>query len=332
MLERIKSRLAAARFRKFLVGKNDSARSTRNKKNLKTRSFHLQKIPKSEKPNYASAPRIIKTVWSRILKDKERIAWFWGSSTFVYLLAVRGFGDRLNIQDTIDQARQLGLDNLRTSVTAVEEILASAGSTLGEAANVYQMLFLIIFTMASMWMARQLYSRQKEYRVRDAFYGGTSQFIVFVLVFITLLASLIPLILGNMVSSVLADQGLSLNLMEQTFVFVFVALTWILSFYWLVATGLGLVVASIPGSYPVASIRTGAGIAKHRRLGIVRRLIIIVAFCVSLVSILMLVVTLVLPSVAETAFFAVAIFALFFYNLCFFEMYRELIRTKSDGK
>ncbi len=165
-------------------------------------------------------------------------------------------------------------------------------ATLTDIQKVYMTIIVILTWLSSVWILREVVAGRRP-RLRDGLYNGLAPLLSTVLVFLYLIAQLLPVGILAIVYSALSTVGV---LSEGFGMYLFSAIAIVvgaLTLYWMTATFIALVVVTLPGMYPGHAIKIAGDLVVGRRLRIVNRilwmlLISLVAWAIVMVPIVML--------------------------------------------
>ncbi|HKX24368.1 MAG TPA: hypothetical protein VJM46_03955 [Candidatus Saccharimonadales bacterium] len=134
---------------------------------------------------------------------------------------------------------------------------------------------LLFFWLSLVWAARML-TADKEITMRDALYNSGAP-IVPTLVMLSIIAvQLIPAALGIFGYATALNGGWLTGGVEAMAFGVAALLLCLLSAYFVVSSVTGLIVVTLPGTYPWQALRTARQLVMNRRWGIILRILVMV--------------------------------------------------------
>lgn len=154
-------------------------------------------------------------------------------------------------------------------LTVIDGTLNSAQ---GEGQKIYVMFVYLLTALAAIWLLRHVVAKTVV-TVRDGLYNAGSPIVSVVCLALLGLAQMIPLAIAVLVTSAASTSGVLSNLLVASVIFVVDVLLIALSLYWMTRTVFALVIATIPGTYPMAAFRSAREVVSGRRLPLLVRLL-----------------------------------------------------------
>ena len=198
-----------------------------------------------------SMPYKLPPVW-RITRDAGQTLWqnrrIFGGITLIYallsVLLIGGLSALLNAESVVDVMRSGG-NSFTSALLAFALLLGGTGTTAGQVASGYQLLLIIVVSLALVWALRHVLAGTTDIRCGTEFYLGMYPLVPVILVFLVLLLQLIPLAVAMSVVSIVI-QVISPSWLEWLpIAAVCLALVW-LSIYLVIPTIFALYVAALP--------------------------------------------------------------------------------------
>lgn len=295
-----------------------------DKKKKKYRSFRLQKKIKPEPRPIPSALSLLSSTMRFTWQHKRPLIVITLLYSVVYFLLIRSpiSTNIESIQEAIDLA--LGSDSqqsFRSNLATLGVVLGSGGSQQNQAAA---MVGVLIFSLAVVWVVRQIHNNQP-FKARDAYYQGTTSIFPVLLVLVVLSLQLIPLAVASFIYTTARSADIFVSGVEDMAFFVAAALIGLLSLYWVTSTIIALYAASLPGMYPLHALRAAGKLVKFQRFLVFRR---IMALPVILGLLYMAILLLVIRFIPGRAFLATDIMQILIIplvNIYLYKLYRKLI-------
>jgi hypothetical protein len=255
------------------------------------------------------------------------IALVYALLTILLVRGLAGFENVGDIKDFVQESFGDGSSTVLVTTSTLVYLLGSTGSTNGSDANIYQALLFILASLATIWALRQAYAVKvsETIRIRDSFYRGMNQLIPFILVLLVIIVEFIPLAIGSFLYTTVVNGGIAVTGLEQLLWAFVLGLTAVLSFYLVLSTIFALYVVALPDMTPMHAMRSARGLVRHRRVVILGRLLMLALYWLVSVSILMIPVIALIPSLASWIFFAVTMVSLVFVHSYLYALYRELL-------
>ena len=117
----------------------------------------------------------------------------------LHMLLVQGFGnagDLTTLKQTLNELFSGFGGQLFSATTTFTFLLTTSGTGDAATSGVYQMVLLIVCSLAYIWALRQT-TAGHSVRIRDGFYNGMYPLIPFLLIFLLLSLQLLPLLAGG---------------------------------------------------------------------------------------------------------------------------------------
>lgn len=188
-----------------------------------------------------------------------------------------------------------------------------------------QLILFLIASMAFVWALRKLRGLKK-FKIRQAYYEGTSNLIAMLLVILMLLLTLVP----ASIAAAALSFGLPIagNGLEQALLYAFGLLFISLTIYWLAVWWPAFYIIMLPGTMPVTSMRAAAELTKHNRTKIFLRHILIFLTLIFIFLMIVVPVALIWQRIIPITVYA-TIFGLFgVMHVMLFTLYRSLVDAR----
>lgn len=272
-----------------------------------------------------------RTLFAKSLGQLWRYKILFGSIIFIYgllnLLFVRGLAgstDLTNIKDTLDSVLHGVGGKLASSFTTFAYLLSTSGSGNTATSGVYQVILLLVCSLAFIWALRQVTAKHK-IRVRDSFYLGMYPLVPFLLLLLIMTIQLLPLAIGGGIFSTVISNGIAVHGWEKVlwgFLFLILAL-W--SLRMITGSIFALYVVTLPEMTPVKALRSAKQLVYGRRLLIWRKLIFLPIILLLLAVLIELPLILFWTAAASWVFFVLSMIGLGVTHAYLYALYRELL-------
>ena len=179
--------------------------------------------------------------------------------------------------------------------SALITVIATTGlsvDTLTEGQQVYVILLTLLVWLTTLWLLRNLIANNKV-KVRDGLYNAGAPILpTFMLAFV-LIVQLLPFALAIIAYSAATSSGLLNSGVEAMLFWIAAGLLTLMSLYWISSTFFALVIISIPGTYPLLSLRYAGDLVVGRRIRLLLRLlwmtaVVIVGWAIVMVPVILL--------------------------------------------
>lgn len=142
---------------------------------------------------------------------------------------------------------------------------------LEPAQQVIVVLLSLFAWLVTVWLLRQLLAGNKV-NLRDGLYNSGAPVLSTICILLILGVQFVPGAVGVIIYATASIEGLLTGAESMAFAFAAVLLL-VLSLYWASATFLAGVIVTLPGTYPLAAMKTAGDLAFGRRTAIVLRLV-----------------------------------------------------------
>lgn len=308
-----KKTVAAQKPRRIKQGKYKSLR-------LQKRITHPIKLPSI----YALTKATVRTMWAH----KKLFIGIVAIYGLLNLFLVRGFTSNLDVTNSkaaLEELAQGNFKELSASLSIFTLVLGDAGTTSGEAAGVYQILFAIIGSLAIIWALRQVLAGNTV-RIRDAYYGGMYPLVPFVLVLLVVGLQFIPLLIGAGLYGIVTTNGIAIYPIEKILWALLYALTALLTLYMLSSSLFALYISTLNDMTPMKALRSARQLVRYRRWTVLRKIIVLPLIMLLAAIIIMLPVIAWLTPLTPWIFFILTMFSLLVIHTYMYTLYRELLR------
>jgi hypothetical protein len=254
-----------------------------------------------------------------------------GGIFLVYLLfsliLASPFGPGTNVADMKEQfsgANDGSPEQLDTSLTIFGILLSSFGGSQTEGGTAYQTIFLILVSLAVIWVLRQALA-EKKVTARDAFYKGLYPLAPFVLVMFFIALQLLPMFLGAVVMTAAVGHSDSLTAWEMALwsTVSFALVFW--TVYMVCSSVFALYIVTLPDMRPWQSIRSARELVRGRRWMIMRKLLFLPLVLLLALAAVVLPLIFFAPVSVQYVFILLSIVGFFVSHAYIYNLYRELL-------
>lgn len=302
--------------------------SPRKVKKPSYKSFRLSKKIRYDAPPLPKARKLFSATVRHLLRHKRLYVGLALVHFVLMLLLVKGlsFGFDSQLSEIKDALEEVFVDESAwlTSAALFGTLLGSAGTATGEAASTYQAMLLVLTSLAVIWALRQSHAGEKV-RAKDAFYKGMYPLVQFILVLLVLLLQLLPLAIGNLLYSIVLQNGLAVTGVEQAVWAILFGLLALLSLYMITSSIFALYIVTLPDVKPLQALRSARALVRHRRLMVGRKIAFLPFVLLLIAAAVMLPIILWVTAVAEFVFFVLTVLAVLVTHAYMYELYRKLL-------
>lgn len=152
----------------------------------------------------------------------------------------------------------------RFGVVVTTAATGGLNTTMSETQKVYFTLFYVLIWLTTVWLLRHRLADIKV-SLRDGLYNAGAPVVSVIALFFVGVLQLLPMALGIIVYSAAVTSGILHGVLE-TGLFVLLALALsIASLYWLTSTVIAVMIATNPGTYPLAALKAAKKVVTGRR-------------------------------------------------------------------
>lgn len=288
-------------------------------------SFKLQKKIKvsTDMPSafrlFTNSLKVLKKNWKVI----GGIALWYGVLNMVLVQTVSS-GDVSQAKKAFSGMFDGTMGDLATGAGSFLYLLGVSGN-VASAAGIYQLLLVMICSLAFIWAYRRIYT-QETARIRDAFYEGMYPLIPFFIVLLVISLQLMPLIAGGGLFTTVMNNGITSGPVEVIAWATLFFLLATLSLYMVTSSIFALYAVSLPHMTPLKALRTVRPVVAHRRWTVLRKILFLPFVLLVLSGIILVPLILTVPAAVVWVFYLVMILCVVIAHGYMYELYRALIR------
>lgn len=315
--------------------------SKKKQKSTKTNVLAKKRVLKA--PQYKSFrfhkaikhPTKVKSAWRlfldslRHLRKNRRLFFSIVAIYFVLnVLFVKGLSVSVDLpllKDTLDELLGDSVNQFETSLTLFGVLLGTVGSSVNQAASVYQSVLLVVISLAVIWALRQTLSKNKA-TAKQAFYNGLHPLVPFLLVLFVIALQLLPLVIGSSIYSIVINNGIAVTGLEQTLWALMFGSLALLSLYMITSSLFALYIVTLPNLEPMQALRSARELVLHRRWIVMRKVMFLPLILLVLAAVIFIPLIIVIPVVVEWLFVVLSLAALVLSHTYMYSLYRELLK------
>ena len=237
------------------------------------RPFRLRRIKYPE--HLPSVWRLTAKTWRIIMQHWRLLLGITLIYAFLNLVFVTGFASSFDVKSAKSELAGVfggGTGQLAVGVALFASLLSTSGGGTDTAGGVYQVVFVIVACLATIWGLRQAMAGERV-RLRDVFYKGMYPLVPFVLVACVVLLQTAPFLIGSWLYNTLTSNSIAIYFSEQiALAAIFIILT-VISAYMLCASLFALFIVTLPDMTPMKALRDARHLVRYRRGQVFRKLI-----------------------------------------------------------
>lgn len=243
------------------------------------------------------------------------------------LIFVSSLNSGLDVAGLKQQLQDSGeIGGIEVGATLLGVVIGPEGSNLSEVASLYQLMFLVIFTLAYIWLFRQTYlPKVQKIKIKQPFYEGMTPLIKFIFTLLLISLQLMPMIVGISLFSVVQVNGLAATAIESVLWATLTVLLSILSLYWVSASLLALIIVTLPEMTPLRAYKNAKKIALYRRWRVLGSLILLSLLLIIIFGATVFATIMIFAAAAQVVVLLISSLLLPLAIGCGYKLYRSLI-------
>ncbi len=322
-----------ASYKKFRLSSAVKSGDSMSPRRLKPPKRRMLKPATWRRPKPVYAPlskarhilvRSIRTSW----ESKKTI----GGITLVYglgiILLVRGLlsnQDFTTVKNLLDNLLTGTGGKIESTLLQVNALFGSSGSITTSGGNIYQVIILIVCSLAIIWVLRQAQAKKKV-STKAAFYEGMYPLVPFLLVLILVSVQLLPLLGASYLYKSLIGNGVAVLWQEKLVSYTAIGLLGYWSLRMITGSLFAFYVVTLPGMTPMRALRSAQNLVVGRRLLVWRKLLFLPLLLLVATTILIIPFLLFLTPTVVWVFFILSTFWFTVSHGYLYALYRELIK------
>jgi len=161
-----------------------------------------------------------------------------------------------------------------------------------ESQQIYITLLGLLVWLTTVWLLRNRLAGHKV-RLRDGLYNAGAPIIPLFIVALTFIVQLIPILLAVIGYQAATASGLLVGGVEAMLFWIAAALLGLLSLFWATSTIFAMIIATLPGVYPLKALRSAGDLVLGRRVRVLLRWVwmlaaIVVAWAIVLIPLILI--------------------------------------------
>ncbi len=304
----------------------DVAKEPRMLKKPQYRSFRLHKRIKGESlPSAFSVFKTSLTMLARHWRVFAIVALVYGVINAVLVQGLQlDTGSATEAKSLLDELYSDSWGRVFSGLSVFAFLLESSGSTTTPVAGTYQLMLMLVVSLATIWLLRQVYAGNTV-RVRDGFYRGMTPLVTFLLVLIVVTLQLIPLAAGWSLYSMAVSSGIAVNAIEEVLWALIAFLLSVLSLYMVTSSIFALYIVTLPDMTPMRALRSARQLVAHRRWSVMRKVLFLPLALGVLIAVIVLPFVFFATSLAMWVVLLLTTFLIPVVHSYMYALYREML-------
>lgn len=243
------------------------------------------------------------------------------------LILVQGLGNSTDVSSLKHELNQVftgHLGSLAAGLSIFAVMLGSAGNGSSQTAGAYQLVLVLIASLAIIWALRQV-SAGAVFRIRDAYYRGMYPLVPFILVLAVISLQLIPLLIGSTLYGIVTTNGIAVYFVEKLLWAMLFGLLALLTLYMLSSSLFALYIVTLPDMTPMKALRSARELSRYRRWTVLRKIICLPVVLLVIAAIIMLPIIIWLTALTQWVFFLLTMFSVAAVHAYMYTLYREML-------
>jgi hypothetical protein len=201
---------------------------------------------------------------------------------------------------------------------------AAGGGTSSPTSGLYQIIFLVLFSLAVIWTLRQAYNGHAA-SARGGLYYGMTPLIPFLLVLSMICFQLLPLAFGALLYNILGSFGLIVGGVERVaWVVIFVVFGGV-SLYFISSSLFALYIVTLPDMTPMRALRSARELVRNRRWTVLRKLLFLPLILFIIGCVLVMPFIIVAAPLVTAVFFMYTLLCIPLFHGYMYHLYRALV-------
>lgn len=317
--------------KKTVISSKSAQSNSKKPRRVKQSSYQSMKLSKRIK-HHVKLP----SAW-KITKSAALLVWhhrrLFIGITLLYgilnLILVKGFSGGADIGSLKHELSQLFRGNFGTlgsSLTIFLYLVTTSGNSSSSTGGAYQLLLVLVMSLAIIWLFRQILAGSTALRVRDSLYRGMYPLVPFILVLAVIAIQTVPLIIGSTLYTLVITYGIAALPAERLVWALFFAILALLSIYMICSSIFALYIVTLPDMTPMKALRSARELVRFRRWTVMRKVLILPVILVLAAVLIMVPVIIWLTPLSQWVFFLLTMFSLVAVHGYMYTLYRELLR------
>jgi hypothetical protein len=252
------------------------------------------------------------------------IVLFYGLANLLLVQGLASNTDVATLKSELSKTLHGNFSDVSSSLTIFIVLIGSSGSGSSATAGAYQVILILIVSLALIWSLRQVLSGTVV-SIRDAYYKGVTPLVPVVLVLLVMGLQLIPLAIGASLYSTVIRNGIAVATGEKLILAGIFAVLSVISLYWVTSSVFALYIVTLPGMTPMKALRSARELVRYRRLLVVRKILFLPLILLVMAACIMVPIIGLLTPLSQWVFFVVTMLALAAIHTYMYSLYRELL-------
>lgn len=291
------------------------------------RPFRLKRIKYPEKlpSNWRILQKVFQTIRQRRFVFLD-IAVVYAVLTIMFVIGVGGVADVQTLKQEFSQGLSGSAGQLITGLSVFTALIVTPSdpSNTDTSGGVYQLIFALIISLATIWTVRQTVAGYKV-GLRDAFYRGIYPLVPFVLVLLVVLLQTVPFLIGGYLYTTVTSNGIAATTIEQVLWGALFFVLTLMSVYMLCSSLFALYIVTLPDMTPIKALRSARQLVRYRRGAVFRKLLFMLAFFLVVVLVIMLPIIWFVPIAAPWVLLAIGMVGLVVLHVYMYTLYKALL-------
>jgi hypothetical protein len=254
------------------------------------------------------------------------ITLLYGIFNLVFVQGITGGTNVTDLKSQLQSAFSGNLAALSSSITVFVVLVGSAGNTSSGAAGAYQLIFVLLVSLALIWALRQVTSGSLV-RVRDAYYRSMTPIIPLVIVVFVIALQLIPLVIGTTVYTLISSSGIAAYPAEKILWALLCSALGLLSIYMITSSVFAAYIVTLPDMTPLKALRSARELVRYRRWTVLRKVLFLPVLLITIAAVILLPVILLITPLTQVMFILITMFSVTIIHTYMYTLYRELLNA-----
>jgi hypothetical protein len=295
-------------------------------------NYRLWRISRSE--YHVRRPKL-SSVWF-LTKQAALVLWrnkklFLGIILFYALLnliLVQGFAsssDVTSFHSALEKTIHGNIGGVGPGIAIFAILAGSSSSGTTGATGAYQVMLLLIVSLALIWSLRQVIGSDSKIRIRDAYYKGIYPLVPFILVLLVIGLELLPFLIGGALYGIVIGNGIAASIIEKILWTLFFGGAALISLFLISSSIFALYIVTLPEMTPLKALRSARELVRYRRWVLLVKILYLPLMLGIVMGLILAPIVILVTSLTQWVFFALSMLALAAVHSYMYTLYRELL-------
>lgn len=168
---------------------------------------------------------------------------------------------------------------IQVGVLFTSVLSGGLNTVLGEGQQIYLSFAYAFVSLVTIWILRHRLAGES-IKLRDAIYRAGGPIAAIVVLSVIAFVQLLPFVIGTLMLASAKASGLLSGIAASSFIFGIWGLSFVVSLYLLITTFFAIIIATLPGMYPIVAYRDAQQLLRGKRMAVFGRIVWLIAMLV----------------------------------------------------